>query len=130
VLVATLNGVQDESDQALVAYRTAAKLFPGCHLCTLFVGMECARTNNLQLASRVRRFNQTAQAMPAIDAHQPSFYPALSIANSREPFFALRVADNHVPHGLPQYFEQAVAICPNDPHVYNEIGVIHYKNQE
>ena len=46
--------LQDESDQALVAYRTAAKLFPGCHLCTLFVGIECARTNNVQLAERVR----------------------------------------------------------------------------
>lgn len=71
---------QDESDQAMVAYRTAAKLFPGCHFCPLFVGMECARTNNLPLAVR--------------------------------------------------YFDNAKEICPSDPLVYHEVGVVHYKNQE
>tara|TARA_B100000519_G_C14087420_1_gene364642 strand:- start:389 stop:802 length:414 start_codon:yes stop_codon:yes gene_type:complete len=72
--------LQDESDQAMVAYRTAAKLFSGCHLCSLFVGMECARTNNLPLAER--------------------------------------------------YFEQAKDVCPNDPLVYNEMGVLHYRNED
>jgi len=44
--------VQDESDQALAAYRTAARLFPGLH--TPLLGMGCAyhRMNNLQLAER------------------------------------------------------------------------------
>lgn len=43
---------QDESDQALAAYRTAARLFPGLH--TPLLGMGCAyqRMNNLQLAER------------------------------------------------------------------------------
>jgi anaphase-promoting complex subunit 6 len=43
---------QDESDQALAAYRSAARLFPGLH--TPLLGMGCAyqRMNNLQLAER------------------------------------------------------------------------------
>lgn len=40
----------DESDQALAAYRTASRLFPGSHLPWLFIGMEYVRTNSLQLA--------------------------------------------------------------------------------
>jgi len=30
----------DESEQALSAYRTAARLFPGCHVANLCIGME------------------------------------------------------------------------------------------
>ncbi|CAE8623242.1 unnamed protein product [Polarella glacialis] len=40
----------DESDQALAAYRTASRLFPGSQLPWLFIGMEYVRTNSLQLA--------------------------------------------------------------------------------
>jgi len=43
---------QDESDQALVAYRTAVRMFPGCHLPLLCIGMEYQRTNNLILAEQ------------------------------------------------------------------------------
>ncbi|CAJ1399836.1 unnamed protein product [Effrenium voratum] len=42
----------DESDQALAAYRTASRLFPGCQLPWLFIGMEYVRTNSLQLAQQ------------------------------------------------------------------------------
>ncbi len=41
---------QDESDQALSAYRTCLRLFPGCHYANLFIGMEFVRTNNLKTA--------------------------------------------------------------------------------
>ena len=41
---------QDESEQAMAAYRRAARLFPGCHLANLFIGMEYLRMNNLQTA--------------------------------------------------------------------------------
>jgi len=41
---------QDESDQAMSAYRTAARLFPSLHLPLLYTGMEYLRTNNLSLA--------------------------------------------------------------------------------
>ena len=69
----------DESDQAMAAYRTAARLFPGCHLANLFIGMEYLRTNNLKTA-------------------------LLS-------------------------FNEAKKICDNDPLVFNEIGIVYYKQR-
>ncbi|GAX80885.1 hypothetical protein CEUSTIGMA_g8320.t1 [Chlamydomonas eustigma] len=44
---------QDERDQAMAAYRTAARLFPGLHLPLLGMGMEYSQMNNLQLAERM-----------------------------------------------------------------------------
>ncbi|KAL5156414.1 Anaphase-promoting complex subunit 6 [Glycine soja] len=67
---------QEEGDQAMSAYRTAARLFPGCHLATLYIGMECMRTHSYKLA------------------------------------------------------EQAKSICPSDPLVYNELGVVAYHMEE
>ncbi|KAH9779075.1 Anaphase-promoting complex subunit 6 [Citrus sinensis] len=63
---------QEEGDQAMLGYRTAACLFPGCHLPTLYIGMEYMRTHSFKLA------------------------------------------------------EQAKTICPSDPLVYNELGVVAY----
>lgn len=41
---------QDESDQAMAAYRTATRLFPGSHTPWLSIGIEYLRTNHLPLA--------------------------------------------------------------------------------
>ena len=49
----------DESDQALSAYRTAARLFPGCHLANQCIGMEYLRTNKLSTA--IIAFDQAQQ---------------------------------------------------------------------
>jgi anaphase-promoting complex subunit 6 len=43
---------QDESDQAMIAYRTAARLFEGSYMPLLCIGVEYARTNNLILAEQ------------------------------------------------------------------------------
>ncbi|KMT13303.1 hypothetical protein BVRB_4g085610 [Beta vulgaris subsp. vulgaris] len=42
----------EEGDQAMLAYRTAARLFPGCHLPTLYIGMEYMRTHSFKLAEQ------------------------------------------------------------------------------
>ena len=68
---------QDESDQAMAAYRTASRLFPGSHVPLLCTGMEYIRTNNLKLAE--------------------------------------------------QLLLQSSKMCPSDPSVLNEIGVVNYK---
>ncbi|KAL0311375.1 UNVERIFIED_CONTAM: Anaphase-promoting complex subunit [Sesamum angustifolium] len=62
------------------AYRTAARLFPGCHLPTLYIGMEYMRTHSFKLAE--------------------------------------------------QFFMQAQVVCPSDPLVYNELGVVAYHMKE
>ncbi|CAI0552314.1 unnamed protein product, partial [Linum tenue] len=67
---------KNEGDHAMSAYRTAARLFPGCHLPTLYIGMEYMRTHSYKLA------------------------------------------------------EQAKEICPSDPLVYNELGVVAYSMKE
>lgn len=71
---------QDESDQAMAAYRTASRLFPGSHIPWLGIGMEYLRTNHLHLAL--------------------------------------------------QYIRQAQEICPYEPLVLHELGVLHYHNGE
>ena len=43
---------QDENDQALSAFRTAERMFRGCHLCPLFIGMECVSMSNLRQAQQ------------------------------------------------------------------------------
>ncbi|GHP05355.1 anaphase-promoting complex subunit [Pycnococcus provasolii] len=69
--------LQEESDQALAAYRTAARLFPGLHLPLLYLGMEHGRTNHPSLAE--------------------------------------------------QFLHQAKSICARDPLVWNELGVLLFK---
>ncbi|KAL4619829.1 anaphase-promoting complex subunit 6 isoform X1 [Castanea sativa] len=71
---------REEGDQAMSVYRTAARLFPGCHLPTLYIGMEYMRTHSFKLAE--------------------------------------------------QFFMQAKTICPSDPLVYNELGVVAYHMKE
>nr|ACT78471.1 anaphase promoting complex/cyclosome subunit [Oryza sativa Indica Group] len=71
---------QEEGDQAMAAFRTAARLFPGCHLPTLYMGMQYLRMHNFKLAE--------------------------------------------------QFFTQAKSICPSDPLIYNEMGVVAYNMKE
>lgn len=56
----------DESDQALAAYRTASRLFPGSHLPWLFIGMEYVRTNSLLLAQQCL---ECARSLMPTDPH-------------------------------------------------------------
>ncbi|KAK9847452.1 hypothetical protein WJX84_003493 [Apatococcus fuscideae] len=72
--------LQDESDQAMAAYRTAARLFRGLHMPLVGMGMEYQRMNNLPLAQ--------------------------------------------------QLFNQARSVCPADPLVANELGVLAFRNRQ
>lgn len=56
-------GAQDESDQAMAAYRTASRLFPGAQLPKLFMGMEYARQSSLGHASVL--FRNALDACPS-----------------------------------------------------------------
>ena len=67
----------DETEQSMNAYRTANRLFPGCHLASLYIGMEYLKLNSLKTAL--------------------------------------------------MSFQESMRINGSDPMVYNEIGVVHYK---
>lgn len=77
ILASCLLLLQDESDQALAAYRTAARLFPGLHTPLLGMGTAYQRMNNLHLCERC--------------------------------------------------FLQAYNICPHDPAIAHELGVLAYR---
>lgn len=64
----------------MAAYRTANRLFPGCHLPLVCMAMESQRQKNTSLAE--------------------------------------------------QYLAQAHAMCPWDPLIANELGVLKYKENE
>ncbi|CCF57373.1 hypothetical protein KAFR_0C03820 [Kazachstania africana CBS 2517] len=72
--------IEGEQDQALTAYSTAARFFPGVHLPNLFLGMQYMSSNTLSLAE--------------------------------------------------EYFTLAYDICPNDPLLLNEMGVMYFKKEE
>ncbi|KAJ8600756.1 hypothetical protein CTAYLR_006090 [Chrysophaeum taylorii] len=55
---------QDESEQAMAAYRSASRLFQGSHVPLMFIGMEYLRTNNLPLA---KHFLKGAKRLCASD---------------------------------------------------------------
>eukprot|EP00741_Cyanophora_paradoxa_P021394 tig00021350_g20653.t1 len=64
----------------MAAYRTASRLFVGCHLPLVYIGMEYMRTNNVSIAE--------------------------------------------------QFFSQAIDICPTDPLVSNELGVVAFQKKQ
>lgn len=72
--------IEGEQDQALAAYSTAARFFPGTHLPNLYLGMQHMASNTLTLAE--------------------------------------------------EYFSLAYEMCPNDPLVLNEMGVMYFKASE
>ncbi len=66
--------------QAMAAYRTAARLFPGLHLPLVGMGMEYQRMNNLHLAEQL--FEQVGQ--PALPKRHPSVLLAGTAAHCAE----------------------------------------------
>eukprot|EP00742_Colponemidia_sp_Colp-10_P011512 GILJ01012796.1.p1 GENE.GILJ01012796.1~~GILJ01012796.1.p1 ORF type:complete len:526 (+),score=88.80 GILJ01012796.1:22-1578(+) len=70
--------LQDESDQAMSAYRSAARLFTGSHLPSLCIGMEYLRTNNLALAQQA-----LAHAL-SICAADPAVYHELAVVAHKQ----------------------------------------------
>ena len=68
---------QDESEQAMAAYRSASRLFQGSHLPLLYIGMEYLRTNNLALA---RHFLEGSRRLCASD---PMVHNELGVAAFR-----------------------------------------------
>lgn len=71
---------EGEHEQAISAYATASRLFPGSHLPNLFLGMQYLQMNNLILAQ--------------------------------------------------EYLNSSLTLCPKDPLLLNELGVLYYNNDE
>ncbi|KAJ1453928.1 hypothetical protein M885DRAFT_522870 [Pelagophyceae sp. CCMP2097] len=76
---------QDESEQAMAAYRSASRLFPGSHVPLLFIGLEYLRTNNLPLA---KHFLRGARRLCATD---PMVANELGVVELRQGSYAAAV---------------------------------------
>ncbi|KAE8713026.1 Anaphase-promoting complex subunit 6 [Hibiscus syriacus] len=77
--------VREEGDQAMSVYRTAARLFPGCHLPTLYIGMEYMRTHSFRLAEQIKfwKLKLTLEMMMS-----PSFLESAELVQRQ---FALQI---------------------------------------
>jgi anaphase-promoting complex subunit 6 len=96
---------QDESDQAMAAYRTASRLFQGSHLPLLCIGTEHLRTNNLSLAEQF--VSQAATLCPS----DPLCYSELGVVCFRQQKY--ENAANYFRHalGLTQHLPQRLKVA-------------------
>ena len=74
----TARSQQEESEQSLQMYRTAARLFQGSHLPLLFMGMEYLKTNNRNLAANF------LAASRKLCSHDPLVHNELGVMAYRE----------------------------------------------
>ncbi|KAK3026495.1 hypothetical protein RJ639_041792, partial [Escallonia herrerae] len=98
---------QEEGDQAMSAYRTAARLFPGCHLPTLYIGMEYMRSHSFKLAEQ---FFMQAKTICSTD---PLVYNELGVVayHMKEYKKSVWWFENtlaHVPSSLSEMWEPTV----------------------
>ena len=91
---------------ACLRVRLNEPLFAGCHLPLTYIGMEYIRTNNLTLAEQVPLSQRTTT-------------------------YRCHLAAQHVGNlcriVVRQFLEQARTVCSTDPLVFNELGIILYK---
>ncbi|KAJ6301629.1 hypothetical protein OIU77_015855 [Salix suchowensis] len=111
---------QEEGDQAMTAYRTAARLFPGCHLPTLYIGMEYMRIHSYKLAEQ---FFMQAKAFCPSD---PLLYNELGVVAYNMKEYSKSVlwfekTLKHIP-SLSQLWEPTVV---NLAHAYRKLKIYH-----
>lgn len=139
----------DESDQAMAAYRTAARLFEGSHIPLLCIGMEYLRTNNLGLASQF--FRETYAACPTdplifnemgVIAYRKEnysravefFQKALELSakeatdlweptlfNLGQTFRKLKEYEESI-----RYYKLAVSVCPKEGSIVSALGFAYH----
>lgn len=141
--------VEGEHEQAISAYSTAARLFQGTHLPSLFLGMQHLQLNNLTLAEE---YLQTAYTICTTDPLLLNemgvvFYHKNELALAEEVFMrAQRAAETldsdprgwlsikanlgHVHRRLGHYetalgyFEEVLRITPQDANIYSAMGLV------
>ncbi|KAL6557536.1 hypothetical protein OROMI_017886 [Orobanche minor] len=87
---------QEEGDQAMSSYPTAPRLFLGCHLPTLYIGMEYMRTHSFKLAEQVLQVF-IPSTTEVLSAHGPPMPPG---------HCRVTIVEDIVPNALVP--------CPND----------------
>lgn len=107
--------------QAMAAYRTANRLFPGLHGPLMGMGMEYQRMNNLGLAEQCFSQVRPGGCRPrhSVVALGACLLASLSCLVVPSP----RLTAGRAP-------PQAAKLCPSDPLAANELGVLAYRNRD
>jgi len=136
---------QDESDQAMAAYRTASRLFPGSHIPWLGIGMEYLRTNHLPLALQYIKQAQLIAPREPLVLHELGVLHYHNGDYAEASNFFLQVATNcqdydeatrepsifnlgHAYRKLRQFdkavqwYKEALAINPRSASTYSALG--------
>ena len=108
---------QDETDQAMAAFRTASRLFPGLHIPLLGMGLEYIRMNNLSLAEQMLlRAYRRCPADPAVSHELGSL--ALRQGQYNDAVQWLHKALLQIPQEYPGMWEPTVV---NLAHAYRKL---------
>jgi anaphase-promoting complex subunit 6 len=141
--------VEGEHEQAISAYSTAARLFQGTHLPTLFLGMQHLHLNNLNLAEEYLSSSYSIcktdplllNEMGVVHYHKNDlktaetyFHEALKAASSldSDPKAWLSIQANlgHVYRRLDQYdrslsyFEEILRMSSRDSNIHSAMGLL------
>jgi len=143
---------QDESDQAMAAYRSATRLFAGSPLPWLGIGMEYLRTNHLTLAEQYIRqahtlapkhplvlhelgvvhyfkgeYESAAQVLASVARDEAGSAP--SATEAREPAL---VNLGHAYRRLGRYddaiacYQDALAVCPHSASTFGALAFVYH----
>lgn len=101
----------------MAAYRTAARLFPGCYIANLCIGMEYLRTNNLKTA--ILSFQEALK----IYNKDPTIYNEIGVIQYKSK--AYMEARNTLQNGLELCIDQNSAtyetLAKNLAHTYRKL---------
>jgi len=108
---------QDETDQAMAAFRTASRLFPGLHIPLLGMGLEYIRMNNLALAEQMLLRAYRRCPVDAAVAHELGSL-ALKQGQHTDAVQWLHKALTQIPQEYPGMWEPTVV---NLAHAYRKL---------
>ncbi|ODQ66715.1 TPR-like protein [Nadsonia fulvescens var. elongata DSM 6958] len=141
--------VEGEHEQAIAAYSTAARLFQGTHLPSLFLGMQHLQLNNVILAEEYLNLScQICKTDPLLLNEMGVVYYHKNDLRTAEMYFiealnAASILDNdpsawlsihanlgHVNRRLKKYeealsfFEDVLRVSPRDSNIYSSMGLV------
>lgn len=141
-----------EHEQAISAYATASRLFPGIHLPNLFLGMQYLQMGNYTLANEYLNYSYSIcstdplllNELGVLHYHDMNFTKAelffnraLSLTNDLDhgskPWVSINCNLAHVYRKQRNYlksiehFNQVLKLAKRDSNIYSTLGLIYYK---
>ncbi|GMM30297.1 anaphase promoting complex subunit [Martiniozyma asiatica (nom. inval.)] len=141
-----------EHEQAISAYATAARLFPGVHLPNLFLGMQYLQMSNFTLANEYLNYSHTIcsadplllNELGVLNYHQGDLSKAESffqralkktknIAYGSKPWVSIHCNLAHVYRKQRHFdksithFNQVLKLAKSDSNTYSTLGLIYLK---